>query len=655
MHAAPKTLVSWDRQEGRCLDLIRKLLRQDTHGWKSNEQREAVKNILENTTDTINILKTGGGKSMLAILPTLLEPSATLVMVPFLALIEDWKQRLTTMGIRFSIYQCNSHLNQDSQIVLASTDAAGTNAFKCKIVQFHQSTPIKRIVFDEAHTSVTEAGYRDTLEDAYMVRGYLGSCQVNLLSATIPPSMIRRVIDLFRLVPNTKVVRESSLRPELKYVLTHIQSQKAGHHTQLKDCVIALMKTFRPHEKIIVFVNSKKEGEKISDFLNAPFYYSGLQRDQKQDLQRKFTSATSNLQLMVATSAFSTGIDYPSIRAVVYYVVGNLINMVEFAQGSARAGRDGKRSKVILLADSGTQAHAASKNGEEDFRGKNAMRALISNAGKQQCLRYGLTQFLDGTGVQCTEADPGLKLIPCSVCSEKNSHNAKDFDTKATPAPALSSVVLGKRKESDLVEANGTASRRSIHQEDGNVDVSFLEMAMVSKRQRQEDKSAINVITQEHKAMLNRLMKLCMCCTVNKGVAVTKEHHLFRCPEMRNLERYMDFKKILVYGKEADPRCNKCHVPFYQGHSLHKGINGGDTECKWEDIVMPVAYSIYYHPELQWKARHHFKATYASPSMFSEWGVSKNKKDGKSNFWALLIWYYRDVFSQYGKKKTRAI
>ena len=68
------------------------LLRNDTVTWRSSEQQEAMAAVLERQTDVIVILPTGGGKSMLAIIPSLLEVNTTTVLVlPLNSLITDYE------------------------------------------------------------------------------------------------------------------------------------------------------------------------------------------------------------------------------------------------------------------------------------------------------------------------------------------------------------------------------------------------------------------------------------------------------------------------------------------------------------------------------------------------------------------------------------
>lgn len=53
-------------------------------------------------------------------------------------------------------------------------------------------------------------------------------------------------------------------------------------------------------------------------------------------------------QIMVATSGFGVGIDYPSVRTVIFY--GMPYSVEDMFQQFGRSGRDGHPSEAILLA-----------------------------------------------------------------------------------------------------------------------------------------------------------------------------------------------------------------------------------------------------------------------------------------------------------------
>ena len=79
---------------------MQKALGREEVGFRSEKQESAIKAILAGDTPLIVILPTGGGKSLLFMIPACLkEPGVTIVVAPFRALVNDLVDRLRRTGI----------------------------------------------------------------------------------------------------------------------------------------------------------------------------------------------------------------------------------------------------------------------------------------------------------------------------------------------------------------------------------------------------------------------------------------------------------------------------------------------------------------------------------------------------------------------------
>ncbi|KAL2349584.1 hypothetical protein BJ546DRAFT_828969, partial [Cryomyces antarcticus] len=68
--------------------------------FRSKEQELAMEAILAGQTPLVVVLPTGGGKSLLFMVPACLEePGVTIVVAPFRALVDDLVDRLKKRGI----------------------------------------------------------------------------------------------------------------------------------------------------------------------------------------------------------------------------------------------------------------------------------------------------------------------------------------------------------------------------------------------------------------------------------------------------------------------------------------------------------------------------------------------------------------------------
>ncbi|KAG2343741.1 hypothetical protein BDR05DRAFT_883699, partial [Suillus weaverae] len=202
------------------LKAMQRLLRDEAVSWSSNQQQQAMAAVLENKCDVVAILRTGGGKSMLAIIPSILEKdSATVLILPLNSLMIDFEQRLKRMDIPFQIYNRdvnNGNLNLRDNLVLVTADKCRTEGWRESIAILNQRKPIARFVFDEAHLALIASDYRNALDHIYDVRSL--PVQLVLLTGTMPPSSEAALIASFNLGHAT-IVRQCTNREELTYIL----------------------------------------------------------------------------------------------------------------------------------------------------------------------------------------------------------------------------------------------------------------------------------------------------------------------------------------------------------------------------------------------------------------------------------------------------
>ncbi|KAG1843910.1 hypothetical protein F4604DRAFT_1596496, partial [Suillus subluteus] len=169
---------------------MRKLLRDESASWKSEQQQEAMRVVLEGKRDAVVVLRTGGGKSMLAIIPSLLEKaSATVLVLPLNSLMMDFERRLTSMRVPFQIYDRNRNegaLNIRDNLILVTADKARSERWREALAVLNEKKPVKRMVFDESHIPLIANDYRDSLQDVYDLRSI--PMQIICLSGTLTPS-----------------------------------------------------------------------------------------------------------------------------------------------------------------------------------------------------------------------------------------------------------------------------------------------------------------------------------------------------------------------------------------------------------------------------------------------------------------------------------
>lgn len=355
-------------------------------------QWEAVRRTLRGE-DSVVLLPTGGGKSMVFQLTSLLLPGRCLIVEPTIALMSDQVDNLSKVGIdRCAAISSRLRTFTERETVVR-TFAAGHYLFtyvapeRLQTVQFRDALreltvgiPVSVIVVDEAHC-VSEWGH--DFRTAYLNVGRI-SREYGASSAMIPPIVAMtgtasRIVlkDVQRELGITAfdaiITPDSFDRPELRYSVLRCHSDEKSRRVQglltrfPSDFNVAHSTFFdsqRGEEAFsgLVFcphVNGDfgvvRQAEQIGGELGLPVgvYSGGPPRgynaktwdDQKQQVERDFKRNHTNI--LVCTSAFGMGIDKPNIRFTVHTTLPPSIE--SFYQEAGRAGRDRHEAQCAIV------------------------------------------------------------------------------------------------------------------------------------------------------------------------------------------------------------------------------------------------------------------------------------------------------------------
>jgi len=324
-----------------------------------NKQYEVINNILLNH-DVIGLLPTGYGKSICYLLPPLLTKKTMIIISPLIALMEDQKEKLINMGILVSALHSNNS-NKDNEIieilegkikiVYMSPEYIMKGEGLNIIHKLNDDKLLGYIAIDESHClSSWGHDFRPQYLQLKLLKKNFPKIPIMAVTATANNYVVNDIINNLELV-NPYIVRANFDRPNL--YLECLSIPKLLRKKMSYDEIIRNYINKYRNEKIIVYVNSRKKTEEISEALNSfynsnisNFYHAGLNKNNRNTIQTNFSNGT--FKIIISTIAFGMGIDQ-IVKCVL--VIGSPSSIEEYYQQIGRGGRDGKYCHTVLYLD----------------------------------------------------------------------------------------------------------------------------------------------------------------------------------------------------------------------------------------------------------------------------------------------------------------
>jgi len=376
-------------EESQAAELLRKLYG-PTAEWKSPEQKLATFRCLFSEQSFLCVLGTNGGKSALFMAKALQAPHmATVVLVPTLSLVDDILRRTKARNVDSS-----SELTMDSRgIVVMTYNKLQTKSSSAAelLLSLIQEKRVSRIFFDEAHCQMTD-NFRDPQR---FLPALASMVPITLLTATAPTEIAIALTEHFLIAPSTEI-RAGTNRSNLVFQVEKYTEKPVVECRIIEEIRAALVEVA---DRVIVYCASKRMVESVRDLLEAHGLESFAYTSDVQREERKVRADLwmLNGRVMVATSAFGPGVDYPHVRLVVFW--GLPFSLVDYVQMSGRAGRDGKRSKSLLFFNKDAACKQMTCVAESQ---KKKLEFMLEFAESKFCRRELVTFRFDGHGVQCS-------------------------------------------------------------------------------------------------------------------------------------------------------------------------------------------------------------------------------------------------------------
>jgi len=281
-------------------------------------QRFVVANVLEACEEGAEplrqavLLPTGFGKSLCFQLPALALPRPTVVAYPLLALMEDQRRRLESLGIACALFRGGMERDQvaaaeaavergEAKIVIANPELLALPRLRA----FLKNARPCHIAVDEAHC-VSEWG--ETFRPSYLELGKaieeIDPPALSAFTATASPAVLRALAARLFGGAEHRLIAGDPDRPNLRYSVERTLSRERS-----------LERIAREEERpLVVFASSREGVQLLARNLRARlgeeairYYHAGLEREEKKRIEEWFFAEKEGI--LVTTCAYGIVLD----------------------------------------------------------------------------------------------------------------------------------------------------------------------------------------------------------------------------------------------------------------------------------------------------------------------------------------------------------
>lgn len=397
-------------------------------------QREVIERVMEGK-DTLALMPTGAGKSLIYQVPTMARLGICIVVTPLVALMKDQVDNLHRRGIsavalhggmtyRSIDIALDNCVYGDVKFLYIAPERIGSEIFQARVRKMNVSL----IAVDEAHC-ISQWGYdfRPSYLEINRLRRLLPEVPVLALTASATDRVAKDVMRVLEFRQG-RVMRSSYARPNVSFVVRRCDDKNEQLSRVLSNV----------DGPSIVYVRSRERSAKVCEWLteqgfSAQFYHAGLPHEERALRQDEWQRGEK--RVMVATNAFGMGIDKRDVRAVIHYDM--CTSLEAYYQEAGRAGRDGLRSFAVLLIE-GDEESYATRRVEGDFPPLELIKRVYDTICARMMIAYGegggigrefnLYEFANAEHITVEQVKNSIKILAQNgymTLSEERENSAR--------------------------------------------------------------------------------------------------------------------------------------------------------------------------------------------------------------------------------------
>lgn len=313
-----------------------------------------VLNKLYRGDNTLAIIPTGGGKSLIYQIMALDLEGITLVIQPLIALMNEQVNELNKVR-DIPALALNSNLsfeeqrkilrglkNDDYKLIYLSPERLLNPFFRAALLA--SGIKISMIVVDEAHcisqwgnSFRPDYGQINDFIEFLKLKGHAPI--VLCLTATLSQQAREDIATEFS-VDQSNIVKKDIIRTNLK-----LHFEQVGQEDEKSEVLKEFLSKYKPQKTIVYLYSRPKCEEYAKEFesiYKADYFHGGVESEEKDNVYSNFLN--NKLDILFATTAFGMGINIPDIDCVAHLQIPNSVE--EYYQQVGRGWRKKTESKV---------------------------------------------------------------------------------------------------------------------------------------------------------------------------------------------------------------------------------------------------------------------------------------------------------------------